>query len=134
MHQSNTETDSRPRLVMVLGASHSGTTMLDLMLGNNDATFSTGEVWAAFHPWRKHHFDPTCGCGEKPCAIWEQLLSLPEADFHHAAATQNDMHNVVDSSKDLSWIIDAAAHVDSLVSEKIAASILRAAIVRAART
>lgn len=95
---------------MVLGASHSGTTMLDLMLGNNDATFSTGEVWAAFHPWRKHHFDPTCGCGAKPCAFWEQLLNLPEADFHHAAATQNGMNNVVDSSKDLSWIIDAASH------------------------
>ena len=110
MRQDKTQADSGPGLVMVLGASHSGTTMLDLMLGNNDATFSTGEVWAAFHPWRKHHFNPACGCGAQPCPVWEKLLKLPEDQFHYAAATQAGINHVVDSSKDLTWIIDAAEH------------------------
>ena len=110
MQQTDRQSDTAPRLVMVLGSSHSGTTMLDLMLGNHDATFSTGEVWAAFHPWRKHHFDPTHGCSEQTREVWDKLLGVPEAEFHHAAATQPGMNNVVDSSKDLSWVIDAVAH------------------------
>jgi hypothetical protein len=92
---------------MVLGASHSGTTMLDLMLGNHPETFSTGEVCAYYRPYRKHHFYPVCGCGRAPCSIWKNLLNTPEHHFHISVANLPKINNVVDSSKDLSWAMDA---------------------------
>jgi hypothetical protein len=99
---------SKQNLIMVLGASHSGTTMLDLMLGNHDETFSTGEVWAHFRPWRAHHFSIECRCGQNPCPIWEQLKGTGEQDFHKTVLNLDNINSIVDSSKDLSWTIDSA--------------------------
>ena len=76
-------TDSK-RLVMVCGAARSGTTMLDLMLGNAEDAFSCGEIYALFRPFRTHHFDPECTCGSRDCDTWRQLRAVPEADFHRS--------------------------------------------------
>jgi hypothetical protein len=100
-------------IVFVLGAAHSGTTMLDLMLGNHEATFSTGEVVAWYWPYRKHHFDPQCGCGQPNCEIWEQLKAAPKEELHSAVLNLPGIGHVVDSSKDLAWMLDAAEYAQS---------------------
>jgi hypothetical protein len=94
-------------LIMVCGAARSGTTILDLMLGNSQDTFSCGEVYAKFRPFRDNHFDPVCGCGDKNCAIWAGLKDVPEQNFHPALFAQTHAKAVVDSSKNLNWVLDS---------------------------
>ncbi len=100
-------TDRRGQLILVCGAARSGTTMLDLMLGNADNAFSCGEIYALFRPFRNHHFDPVCTCGERDCAAWQTLRRVPEADFHKAVLEQPGIDYAVDSSKDLRWVLDS---------------------------
>jgi hypothetical protein len=94
-------------LVMILGAARSGTTMLDLMLGNADDVFSCGEVWGLFRPHRLHHFSPRCLCGDPECAVWKRLATVEESEFHAAALAQDGINFVIDSSKDLRWLLDS---------------------------
>jgi len=94
-------------LVMVCGAARSGTTMLDLMLGNSDDNFSCGEVYAKFRPYRKHHFDPVCGCGAKDSSIWVGLKDVSEQNLHPALFAQTRAKAVIDSSKNLNWVLDS---------------------------
>ena len=101
---------------MVCGASRSGTTMLDLMLGNTSRGFSCGEVYAKFRPFRPHHFDPICGCGKSSCPIWTSLADVKESHIHGAILERLGLDYVVDSSKDLSWLLDCHswAHRNSM--------------------
>jgi len=80
--------------------------MLDLMLGNGLGAFSCGEVYSWFRPWRSHHFRIDCSCGENPCSVWEKAGNVPERLFHGELARQLGLSFVVDSSKDLCWVID----------------------------
>jgi hypothetical protein len=95
------------KLVNVAGASFSGTTMLDLMIGNDTATFSTGEIYARFRPWRAHHFTFSCPCGANPCPVWQQLDGVGENRIHSEILRRLDVDVVVDSSKNLNWLIDS---------------------------
>lgn len=96
------------KLLLVCGAARSGTTMLDLMLGNSQDAISTGEVYAVYRPYRIHHRSPDCSCGEKNCTAWSGLLDVPENSFHANIFRQRpDINVVVDSSKDLRWVIDS---------------------------
>lgn len=99
-------TDTK-RLVMVCGAARSGTTMLDLMLGNADDAFSCGEIYALFRPFRKHHFDPVCSCGDQDCEVWRELQYVPESKFHRRILEDDRYRFVVDSSKDLRWVVNS---------------------------
>jgi hypothetical protein len=99
--------DKQENLIMVCGASRSGTTMLDLMLGNSERAFSCGEIYALFRPYRTHHFDPDCSCGTKPCPVWSKLGAVNEKQFHSAALAQANIEHVIDSSKDLNWVLDS---------------------------
>ncbi len=94
-------------LINICGTSRSGSTMLDLMLGNAPNAFSCGEVSAWFRPYRKHHFRLDCPCGQDPCPVWSELKDLPMSEFHAQAAARLGVDYIVDSSKDLCWLIDA---------------------------
>jgi hypothetical protein len=94
-------------LIHVYGTDRSGSTMLDLILGNAPDAFSCGEVSAWFRPYRKHHFQIECVCGERPCPVWEKLKDLTESTFHAELAKRMGIRFVIDSSKDICWLIDA---------------------------
>ena len=93
-------------LINIAGTSRSGSTVLDLMLGNAPEAFSCGEVSAWFRPYRRHHFVVSCPCGQKPCPIWQKIKDVPEENFHAAVIKRLHVNFVVDSSKDLCWLID----------------------------
>jgi len=80
--------------------------MLDLVLGNSPDAFSCGEVSAWFRPYRTHHFKIDCVCGEDPCRVWEKIKSVPESEFHATVVEQFQVNFVIDSSKDLCWLLD----------------------------
>jgi hypothetical protein len=98
---------SKGKLVMVCGAARSGTTMLDLMLGNSDDAFSTGEIDAYFRPYRSHHFNPVCSCGESSCKVWQDFLDVEESQIHNRILARPEYNFVIDSSKDLRWVLDS---------------------------
>jgi hypothetical protein len=93
-------------LINVCGATRSGTTMLDLMLGNAPDAFSCGEVYAWFRPWQRHHFEFDCRCGQNPCPIWEKIKNIPENQFHSTVFKELGVNFVIDSSKELCWLVD----------------------------
>lgn len=93
-------------IINVLGAGRSGTTMLDLMLGNDDRSFSMGEVHAWFRPFRKHHKTIDCNCGDPDCDIWNKVKHYSEAGFFKNIFSELDVDFIIDSSKFLPWIID----------------------------
>ncbi|MHA1381643.1 MAG: hypothetical protein ACTSRG_25015 [Candidatus Helarchaeota archaeon] len=94
-------------LIKICGSSRSGSTMLDLMLGNASDAFSCGEVSAWFRPWRSHHFKLKCRCGKNPCPIWDDMSKLPESKFHKAVIDLQKVNFVIDSSKELCWVLDS---------------------------
>jgi len=79
--------------------------MLDLILGNDPKAFSCGEVYALYHPWRKHHFQPVCGCGEE-CEYLRAFREVRRDQVHNLLFERFDFSWVVDSSKDLCWVVD----------------------------
>ncbi|MCA0151875.1 sulfotransferase [Winogradskyella vincentii] len=93
-------------IINILGAGRSGTTMLDLMLGNDHKSFSLGEVHAWFRPFRKHHFYIDCNCGNKNCEFWKKIKDFNEQEFHKKAFDSLGVKFLVDSSKFLPWVID----------------------------
>jgi len=81
--------------------------MLDLILGNTANAFSCGEVSAWFRPYRRHHFKIDCSCGLDPCPVWEKVKDFSENAFHAHIFKLLQVDFIIDSSKDLCWLIDA---------------------------
>lgn len=99
---------TKKTLILVCGANRSGTTMLDLMLGNADNAFSCGEVYSWFRPTRRNHFVLRCSaCAPEPCAIWNGLKDVKENLFHDTIFRKLGVDLVVDSSKNLCWVLDS---------------------------
>jgi hypothetical protein len=93
-------------LINVYGTARSGSTLLDLTLGNAPDAFSCGEVSAWFRPYRNHHFKLECACGQKPCPTWARIGFVAENRFHITAFSELQVSLLVDSSKDICWLID----------------------------
>ncbi|RPI34544.1 MAG: hypothetical protein EHM70_02545 [Chloroflexota bacterium] len=94
-------------VVYVGGTSRSGSTMLHLILGNAANAFACGEAVSWFRPEKTHHFRFDCACGQSDCPVWSGLKEVPEAQFYAAAFKKLPIHYLVDSSKDISWLLDA---------------------------
>jgi hypothetical protein len=94
-------------LINVGGTSRSGSTMVHLILGNTADAFSCGEVMNWFRPVKTHHFKINCVCGKYPCPIWEKFETISEEQFYAIAFRELKVNFLIDSSKELSWLIDA---------------------------
>jgi hypothetical protein len=93
------------KVIFVGGTSYSGSTFFDMTLGNDPAGFSVGEVYALFHPYRPHHIEPPCGCGDAACTIWSEILAAGEEKLYETLFALNpEAEFIVDSSKDPFWI------------------------------
>lgn len=93
------------KVIFVGGTSYSGSTFLDMILSNDQKGFSCGEVVALFNPYRKHHINPECGCGEKHCEFWQKVLEGGKKKLYQTIyELMPDIEFIVDSSKDPQWI------------------------------
>lgn len=92
------------QVIFIGGTSYSGSTLLDMILAHDPKGFSCGEVRALFHPWRPHHVNPECGCGEETCDVWRQVLQHGEDALYETIFDRFDADFIVDSSKDLFWM------------------------------
>jgi hypothetical protein len=93
------------QVIFVGSTSYSGSTFLDMTLGNDPHGFSCGEVFALFHPTRPHHVNPPCGCGDPACNIWDRIRrNGPDHLYETIFNLFPQVRFIVDSSKDPFWI------------------------------
>lgn len=105
------------KIILIGGTSYSGSTLLDLMLSNDDAGFSCGEIYALFIPSRVEHLRPKCICGDPSCDIWKTIEKLGKNNCYEGLFSKfSDLNFIVDSSKDFIWIRD---QVNNLTHKKI---------------
>jgi hypothetical protein len=92
-------------VIFVGGTSYSGSTFFDMILSNDPEGFSCGEVSALFNPYRHHHVDPICGCGDDNCNIWKEIYKGGEQQLYaNIFRRLPNVKFVVDSSKNPFWI------------------------------
>ena len=62
------------KVIYVAGNGHSGSTLLDMILGDCEGYFSAGELT---HITRKSIFDEYCSCGKiiKECPVWKEIVA-----------------------------------------------------------
>jgi hypothetical protein len=102
------------KVVFIGGSSHSGSTLLDLMLSNNSSVFSIGEVNSLFHPTKSHHINPICGCGNVACNEWLGIKDLGEKQLYETIFNRHpEIDTIVDSSKSVAWIKDQIVNLES---------------------
>jgi len=61
------------RIVYIAGAGHSGSTLLDVVLGNHPAIVSVGELSYVFHDWERPTRRCSCGRRHQECTLWSGL-------------------------------------------------------------
>lgn len=94
--------NNKKTLIQIYGPGRSGTTVLDLMISNDQDSFSLGEVHAWFRPFKKHHFKI-----ESDLYSWEIIKNFKENEFHVKAFKILQVSFLIDSSKNLVWMIDS---------------------------
>ncbi len=91
-------------LVLIGGAGFSGSTLLELLLGQHSQVAPMGEVHALAHPTAVRHLKPTCSCGND-CGRWTDMGGMNPLEIYQTVLEQNHRPSVlVDSSKCLTWL------------------------------
>jgi hypothetical protein len=90
-------------IILIGGTGRSGSTLLDLILGNDPKAMSLGEIRGLFIPRRKHHFEEIKRL--KKDKIWNEiLLGGQERLYENLILFYPDIDIFIDSSKDPFWI------------------------------
>ncbi len=77
---------ARPKVLFIGGAGRSGSTLLDLMLGELDGYVAVGEL---AHIWERGVLESQlCGCGEPfgDCDTWQRILEASHPGLDRAGA------------------------------------------------
>lgn len=110
--------------VYIMGRGHSGTTVLDSLVGNGDEIESVGELTSAMRNWKNRN----CSCGKpvSQCEFWQQVVSSYEGNnrqtWHESAkilGEQADIRNFCStlySSPDKSWVCELLRINDRLLN------------------
>lgn len=83
------------KAIQIYSASFSGSTMLDLMLGNGEGCLSCGEIYALFRPFDERH-EADQG------VFWENVREKGE-DYLYSKLRRFGYHTIIDSSKNFNW-------------------------------
>jgi hypothetical protein len=95
----------KKKVIFIGGTAYSGSTFFDLILSNDPAGFSCGEVKALFNSSQLYHLNPLCGCGSKSCNLWQQVLKGGRKNLYSTIFNLSpDVEFIVDSSKEPYWI------------------------------
>lgn len=107
-------TESHRKMVFILGLSHVGSTMLDLVLGSNPKFVGLGEIFQVIRPdMNRFERNEPCSCGKLTgeCSFWgvvaeelkkKKTTGLAERYYHTFQIFENlygSDHIMVDSSK-----------------------------------
>jgi len=104
---------AKPKVIYIMGCGRSGTTIMDILLGNHAGFQSVGELNNAPLAWNK---DETCGCGLslRECDIWKNVGS---------DCFQNDSTNVhyeiLKHQRDIERQVSIVKHVLGLFDRSV---------------
>jgi len=90
-------------LVYILGYGHSGSTLLDMMLGSTHDMLSCGELWAF---GRNLHENRLCSCGKhfSECEFWHSVLKTLEEQVGWTPQQQHYSPSVLTDSTISKWL------------------------------
>jgi len=90
---------NRPKVIYIMGCGRSGTTILDIILGNHSGFLSLGELNNAMDAWNKKR---TCSCGVpvRQCRIWKNVGNIffrsdSGGEHYKIAKYQNDIERQI---------------------------------------
>ena len=98
------------KVIFIGGASRSGTTLLDRILGQIDGFFSLGEM---YYIWERSFIEnQLCGCGKpfKECEFWNTVIQEAFGGFHKV-----DVHEILRLRRSVARI----RHIPYLVFSKL---------------
>jgi hypothetical protein len=76
-----------------------------MILANDPKGFSCGEVNALFNPYRPHHTNPHCGCGDIKCNLWQRIIKRGVKNLYKTIFNFfPDIEFIIDSSKNSLWM------------------------------
>jgi hypothetical protein len=122
------------KVVFILGTSHCGSTLLDLLLGSHSKVFSVGELASLVPQMKKSGTDNICGICEGHCSFWDDrgnksvlrryFGKYPFSSFISPfIQNQKNIYRhllewsgaevLVDSSKDADWFMRQLHHLHS---------------------
>ncbi len=110
---SSLQTSDMPRTVIFVGGtSYSGSTLLDMMLANDAAGLSCGEVHAVFYPFRPHHLQLE---GLSESIDWRAMkASGPKNLYLNLFERFPETRFIVDSSKSPLWIFERSMELKAM--------------------
>ncbi len=95
------------KLIYIAGYGRSGTTLLDIALGQHEAIFGAGEITTlARHVWNKNEH---CACGApvRQCPLWKEVVELwtmgEAADFMENYRRFQEETETLVSARRLGW-------------------------------
>ncbi len=96
------------KVILITGTDRSGSTLLDMMLGNSSNGFSAGEIYALFRPFRPYHRlkENSCFCNNMQCSFWFDIMQGGEEKVYENLFERLGCNFIVDSSKNVLWIYD----------------------------
>lgn len=62
-----------PKIIFIMGMARSGTTILEILLANNDHVVGAGEITHSVSPVSYRHAECSCGNLQSECDIWKQV-------------------------------------------------------------
>lgn len=96
------------KVILITGTGRSGSTLLDMMLGNDPKGMSLGEVNALFRPYRPHHLlkGRNCFCENEGCTFWRDMKKGGEKNLYGNIFDKTGVEFIADSSKNPLWVKD----------------------------
>lgn len=105
------------KVIFIAGTSYSGSTLLDLILSNEERANSLGEVESIFNPVKGHHLREIKRLKEDP--KWNFLLNQGSSKLYHEIFDLYDVDLIIDSSKNPVWIKEQISSLPSDVSYEV---------------
>lgn len=103
---------SAKRVIFIAGTSYSGSTLLDLILANEERAHSVGEIESIFHPVKSHHLELINSL--KNDEKWKRILDNGSGNLYKTIFDILDVDIIIDSSKNPIWIRE---QIDNLPSD-----------------
>ncbi len=86
-------------VINIGGTSRSGSTLLNLILSNDEHALSIGEVHALFNPFSQHHFKEIDKI-KREDPVWASFIADKETNLYaNIFDNYHDIQFIVDSSK-----------------------------------
>lgn len=97
------------KVIIIVGKARSGSTLLNLMLGNDQRGLAVGELISLMRPNHSRHLlkDRTCFCSKPDCHFWKEMSRDGEEHVYSNIFEKfPKLDFIVDSSKRPLWLKD----------------------------